>query len=385
MERFTLAWDESINDFDFPENSFNLKHFTDLLLNHASKFKKEDVDYEKHFGYIEKFDLDSSENPQIFVRADLHGDLKSLIENLRSLQNEGLLDVNFKCNPGVHLVFLGDYCDRGCYGTEILELLMRLREENPQQVHLIRGNHEDATINFYYGENDRNLMKVVSHSKVALKQLYETMSLTSYFGIAIGEQIKYIHCTHGLFEPTTDPAPLLDHLNSRAHLPVPKKREFSERILKIASDSSSQLREAAQKIIELVKESNYFEQKETAYNWADVSKYTVSNLNTLRDRTFYLSVEDIQRYLKLSSANRSVEIVIRGHQHKFMHHKLGDDVLVTTLPTGMNCPAFQGIDQCDRAYIIDLKDWKKRAILREKGHAQTDQITASVPLTSAEV
>jgi len=117
MDQFTKAWDINTQEFDLSGHPFNPEQFANMLSSHAEQFKKVDVSSEQHFGYIEKFDLDPSQKPKIYMRADLHGDLKSLIENLRSLQQQKLLDENFRCQPGVHLVFLGDYCDRGSYGA----------------------------------------------------------------------------------------------------------------------------------------------------------------------------------------------------------------------------------------------------------------------------
>lgn len=51
-------------------------------------------------------------------------------------------------------LFLGDYCDRGSHSLETLCLLFALKVRYPDQVHLIRGNHEDKWINNGFGFSD---------------------------------------------------------------------------------------------------------------------------------------------------------------------------------------------------------------------------------------
>ncbi|HEX4839787.1 MAG TPA: metallophosphoesterase [Rhabdochlamydiaceae bacterium] len=386
MDEYTKAWDVNNGSFQFPDD-FDVNRFATLLTDHAKRFAKNGVDYKQHFGYIEKFDLDSSEKPQLYVRADLHGDLKSLIENLRTLQEQKLLDHNFKCQPGVHLVFLGDYCDRGVYGTQILEMLMRLREENPHQVHLIRGNHEYCEYNFMFGHSDTRLKAVVSDStaRKALERFYETMSLTTYFSVA-GPQREYVQCTHGLFDPTMDPAPLLDQRASGDYLPVPKKREFSPRIQQIPNDNS-ELSQSAQKVKELVKSQPITQFTVTLYNWGDVTISDTSVLGNTESRTYRWCAQDIHHYFRISSQYHRVMILLRGHEHAFQHVKHKENVIVTTLTVGVDCPHQPIPNQSDRAYIITpapkVENWIKKAILRAAGSKATDKITDSHPLVNA--
>mmetsp|Transcript_3431 Transcript_3431/g.2987 ORF Transcript_3431/g.2987 Transcript_3431/m.2987 type:complete len:236 (+) Transcript_3431:262-969(+) len=51
-------------------------------------------------------------------------------------------------------LFLGDFVDRGSHSLETICLLMALKVKYPDQIHLIRGNHEDRWINNGFGFSD---------------------------------------------------------------------------------------------------------------------------------------------------------------------------------------------------------------------------------------
>jgi serine/threonine-protein phosphatase PP1 catalytic subunit len=77
----------------------------------------------------------------IMIVADIHGDMQAL---------EFIIEMREKINCET-ILFLGDYVDRGQQSTEVLLSLFRLKIENPESVFLLRGNHESADMNFYYG------------------------------------------------------------------------------------------------------------------------------------------------------------------------------------------------------------------------------------------
>lgn len=85
------------------------------------------------------------------VFGDVHGqypDLMRLFAQYGSpSETQGDIDA-------VDYLFLGDFVDRGSFSLETVVLLFALKCKYPQQVHLIRGNHEDATINALYGFKD---------------------------------------------------------------------------------------------------------------------------------------------------------------------------------------------------------------------------------------
>jgi len=81
------------------------------------------------------------------IFGDLHGqfgDLMRLFAEYGSPSTVG--DIAY-----VDYLFLGDYVDRGAFSLETMSLLLALKVEYPDTVHLLRGNHEEADINALFG------------------------------------------------------------------------------------------------------------------------------------------------------------------------------------------------------------------------------------------
>ncbi|EAY04518.1 Ser/Thr protein phosphatase, putative [Trichomonas vaginalis G3] len=79
--------------------------------------------------------------PKVIIIGDLHGNLHDL---LRILIKNGL-------PPETNYLFLGDYVDRGEFSLEVVILVFALRILFPENVFLLRGNHELSNINAMYG------------------------------------------------------------------------------------------------------------------------------------------------------------------------------------------------------------------------------------------
>lgn len=70
----------------------------------------------------------------MFVVSDIHG------------MHEHLLDILKYWNEEDHLVFLGDYVDRGTNSYGVLNTVMTLHKQFPEKVHVMWGNHEQLFI-----------------------------------------------------------------------------------------------------------------------------------------------------------------------------------------------------------------------------------------------
>lgn len=75
---------------------------------------------------------------QALVVGDLHGDLESLIDILK--KSNYLQKLN--SSQDTYLIFLGDYGDRGVFSAEVYYVVMKLKLLFPEQVVMMRGNHE---------------------------------------------------------------------------------------------------------------------------------------------------------------------------------------------------------------------------------------------------
>jgi Calcineurin-like phosphoesterase len=157
----------------------------------------------------------------IAFRGDLHGDIHSLLEFVKSLQDEGYLNKDngfvITNKNDFYIIVLGDYVDRGLYGTEVWYTLMRLKIENPHNVFMLRGNHEDTAIASHYGfekefrEKFQTLRpEVLTNFYNLITRLFDFLPVALYLGCGISDKKDFLQCCHGGMEIGFDPKELLD-------------------------------------------------------------------------------------------------------------------------------------------------------------------------------
>ena len=147
---------------------------------------------------------------QVCFFGDLHGSAHSLIRDLKKLKELGYLDNQFKITKkNFHIIFLGDYIDRGIYGVEVVYTLCRLKLANSSQVILVRGNHEDYILAPDFRKKhtkeeqkdnapsfiDELYLKfdLTQKDEIALFRFYELLPVVCY----VGTSSDMLHCCHG--------------------------------------------------------------------------------------------------------------------------------------------------------------------------------------------
>ena len=118
-------------------------------------------------------------------------------------------------------LFLGNYVDRGKNSLEVLCVLLSLKLKHPNQIHLLRGSHEDPVININEGlgyECETVLKEDITQKNSVFAKLNEVFSYLSVAAIidkkilcihsGIGENLKKIDQLKSLKKPF-----IIDHQN----------------------------------------------------------------------------------------------------------------------------------------------------------------------------
>lgn len=111
-------------------------------------------------------------------------------------------------------LFLGDYVDRGKCNLETILILLALKVRYPDQIHLLRGNHEDRQINNSFGfleECQRRIDEDAEHEKSIFNKINDVFDWLPLAAViedkiiclhgGIGETLQYVEDIDTLKRP----------------------------------------------------------------------------------------------------------------------------------------------------------------------------------------
>ncbi|KAJ9458203.1 Serine/threonine-protein phosphatase 5 [Diplonema papillatum] len=118
---------------------------------------------------------------KVSVVGDIHGQFHDLI---------CILDQIGFPSPEHHIIFNGDFVDRGGYGVECVTVLLLLKVTFPATFHLTRGNHEDHPVNEQYHFLSEVLLKYGSCDVYhAVQSVFQLLPL----GFVIQDKVMVVH------------------------------------------------------------------------------------------------------------------------------------------------------------------------------------------------
>ena len=124
---------------------------------------------------------------KILVVGDLHGSSASLRRFLAKLYKQRVIDENCRLIAKYYLIFTGDYTDRGNHGGEVWNILADLKLINPNQVFLLKGNHEFMNMaklkNFYKEWREITYGLKPEEQDTLLNDLFDTLAHAILLGV----------------------------------------------------------------------------------------------------------------------------------------------------------------------------------------------------------
>jgi len=262
--------------------------------------------------FVQKLVL--SHNSKIAIHADVHGDIHSLNAFIADLAAQGYMRVGdpfYIQDPNFYIVFLGDYTDRGSYGAECLYTVMRLKAQNPNNVILLRGNHEDGAMNANnaYGGFCRELRAKFNYGLREvldkLQGVYNLLLSAVFVGSGDAAHKDFALLCHGGLEPRFDPRPLLRDAEQNRYQWI-DRLDASWINSAVLDDATMNRRVFSPLGVSGV-----------GFMWSDfIVDDGIAMSEYVHGRGYRFGKPFVQELLRLcSTAQNALRVVFRGHQH----------------------------------------------------------------------
>lgn len=114
--------------------------------------------------------------------------------------------------PDSNYLFLGDYVDRGKHSLETICLLFAYKIKYPKNIHLLRGNHESASINKIYGFFDECKRRFNIKVWKYFTDAFNCLPISA----VVGERIL---CMHGGISPSLKSLSQIERISRPTEIP----------------------------------------------------------------------------------------------------------------------------------------------------------------------
>lgn len=160
-------------------------------------------DTDKYKGFAEEISVPT--DSRIVIKADIHGSWETFKTYIEKLKNEGYLDDNLRCKEGINITFLGDFTGRGNNDLFITNFIAMMKLQQPEQVHILKGNHEEKSYIKKSQDPDSLVYKYFSSSEER-KNLINCFSDNLAIAMLFHENNydNYLLCAHGVIDPTVN-------------------------------------------------------------------------------------------------------------------------------------------------------------------------------------
>ena len=128
---------------------------------------------------------------KLFFVGDTHGSFFDTIKLISFFVNQ--IQMGKENGYEVRIVFIGDFVDRGKLDIHNLLLLMTFNLKFPKNVLLLRGNHEEISINAHYGFGTRVMKHFSQLLFASFNHMFKDLPLIAVFHCKQGS----IMCLHG--------------------------------------------------------------------------------------------------------------------------------------------------------------------------------------------